>query len=93
MDDAVPIDVTSRRPAFDAPDAALERAETHARLEEALHRLPPHQRIPLVLFHFQDRSYREIAALLGVSLSKVKTDMHRGREVLRRLLEALNASG
>jgi RNA polymerase sigma-70 factor (ECF subfamily) len=64
----------------------LERAERDARLELALHALPDHQRVPLVLFHFEDRSYQDIAGLLGVSLGKVKTDIHRGREALRREL-------
>jgi RNA polymerase sigma-70 factor (ECF subfamily) len=45
--------------------------------------LPDHQRVPLVLFHFEQRSYQDIADLLGVSLGKVKTDIHRGREALR----------
>ena len=66
--------------------ADLERAEDQARLENAIRRLPTHQRVPLVLFHFEERSYRNIAALLGVSLSKIKTDIHRGREALRHLL-------
>jgi RNA polymerase sigma-70 factor (ECF subfamily) len=39
-----------------------------------------------VLFHFEEMPYQEIAASLGVSLGKVKTDIHRGREALRRLL-------
>ena len=64
----------------------LERAEEHARLERGIRSLPSHQRVPLVLFHFEDRSYREIAALLGVSLAKVKSDIHRGRQALRDLM-------
>ena len=64
----------------------LERSEEQARLEHGLRRLPAHQRVPLVLFHFEERSYQDIAALLGVSLAKVKTDMHRGRAALRQLL-------
>ena len=55
-------------------------------LEEALRKLPDHQRVPLVLFHFEDASYQEIAETLGVSVGKVKTDIHRGREALRKLL-------
>jgi RNA polymerase sigma-70 factor (ECF subfamily) len=55
-------------------------------LERALRRLPDHQRVPLVLFHFEERSYQDIAALLGVSLGKVKTDIHRGRESLKKAL-------
>ena len=69
-------------------DADLERAEEHARLEKAIRRLPRHQRVPLVLFHFEERSYAEIAGLLGVSLGKIKTDIHRGRETLRKLMVA-----
>jgi RNA polymerase sigma-70 factor (ECF subfamily) len=68
------------------PDAALDRAERQARLEGALRALPAHQRVPLVLFHFEQRSCDDIARLLGVSVGKVKTDMHRGRHALRRWL-------
>ena len=57
-------------------------------LDQALANLPPHQRVPIVLFHFDDLSYQEIAERLGVSLGKVKTDIHRGREALRAALAA-----
>lgn len=56
-------------------------------LEKALQRLPESQRVPLVLYHFEDLSYEEIAARLKISLSKLKTDIHRGREALRRKLQ------
>jgi RNA polymerase sigma-70 factor (ECF subfamily) len=69
------------------PDrGALEGIDRQAALETALRRLPDHQRVPLVLFHFEDKPYQVIADLLGVSLGKVKTDIHRGREALRRYL-------
>jgi RNA polymerase sigma-70 factor (ECF subfamily) len=55
-------------------------------LEVAIQKLPDAQRVPLVLFHFQDLSYDEIADKLGISLAKVKTDIHRGRENLRKIL-------
>jgi RNA polymerase sigma-70 factor (ECF subfamily) len=55
-------------------------------LDLALRRLPAHQRVPIVLFHFDDLSYQEIADRLGVSVGKVKTDIHRGRETLRAAL-------
>lgn len=80
-------------PAFEArlaapatSDAALDSAGEQARLEQALRRLPDHQRVPLVLFHFEEKSYQDIADLLGVSLGKVKTDIHRGRDALRAAL-------
>lgn len=55
-------------------------------IEEALQALPDKQRIPLVLYHFEDMSYDEIAEKLKVSLSKIKTDISRGRQALKRVL-------
>jgi RNA polymerase sigma-70 factor (ECF subfamily) len=72
--------------ARDAEDDEAQRHDRDARLESALRRLPDHQRVPLVLFHFEDRSYQEIAVTLGVSLAKVKSDIHRGREALKKYL-------
>jgi RNA polymerase sigma-70 factor (ECF subfamily) len=65
---------------------ALERADRDASLERAVRRLPEAQRVPLVLFHFEGLTYQEIALALGASLGKVKTDIHRGREALRKEL-------
>lgn len=83
VDDGPDFDVAASAP---APDVQLLDAETSARLEAALQDLPTHQRVPLVLFHFHQRSYEEIAQLLDVSLGKVKTDIHRGRQALKRVL-------
>ena len=66
----------------------LERAERQQRLERALRSLPDHQRVPLVLFHFEELSYDAIAQTLGISLAKVKSDIHRGREALKKELTA-----
>jgi RNA polymerase sigma-70 factor (ECF subfamily) len=66
--------------------------DRHEQVEGALRRLPDHQRVPLVLFHFENMSYQEIAGALGISLGKVKTDIHRGREALKLLLVSDHAS-
>ncbi len=60
--------------------------DPNMRLDAALRRLPAAQRVPVVLFHFDELSYQQIADRLGVSLSKVKTDILRGREALRAAL-------
>jgi RNA polymerase sigma-70 factor (ECF subfamily) len=73
-------------PAADNVEADVERGERHAAVEQALQGLPEHQRVPLVLFHIEGLSYEEIAAKLGVSLGKVKTDIFRARESLRKKL-------
>ena len=56
-------------------------------VERALEDLPPHQRVPLVLYHFEDLPYDEIAKKLGVSLAKVKTDILRARSALAKILQ------
>ena len=55
-------------------------------MDRALEELPDHQRVPLVLYHFEDEPYDEIARRLGVSLSKVKTDILRDRTALAQIL-------
>lgn len=76
----------ARLPAPDTHQQSVDTADQRELLEAALQKLPPAQRVPLVLYHFDDLSYEEIAARLKVSLGKVKTDIHRGRESLRRKL-------
>ena len=63
-----------------------EHTDRLERIEREIHRLPDAQRVPLVLFHFEEMGYDEIARTLGVSVGKVKTDIHRGRQALRRLV-------
>lgn len=70
----------------------LARADEAAQLERALRALPPHQRVPIVLFHFDEQSYEQIAERLRVSVGKIKTDIHRGRLALRAVLGSGDAS-
>ena len=46
------------------------------------------QRVPLVLYHFDELSYEEIASRLVVSLAKVKTDIRRARAALLHMLQS-----
>ena len=64
----------------------LETEEHRSLLSKALNDLPRSQRIPLVLYHIEEMSYEEISRDLGISLSKVKVDIHRGRLALRHIL-------
>ncbi len=74
---------------FAAPDTFfndVDADERRALVERALDELPPHQRVPLVLYHFEDMPYDEIAQKLRVSLAKVKTDILRARAALAKIL-------
>lgn len=74
---------------FAAPDTFFEGVDADERrawVEQALEKLPEHQRVPLVLYHFEDMSYEDIAKRLRVSLAKVKTDILRARAALAQIL-------
>ena len=74
---------------FAAPDTFFSGVDTTERrewVERALQQLPEHQRVPLVLYHFEDMPYDDIARKMRISLSKVKTDILRGREALAKIL-------
>jgi len=74
---------------FPLPDTLLADVDADRRaglIETALRALPERQRLPLVLFHFEELSYEEIAQRLQVSLAKVKTDIFRARAALAKSL-------
>lgn len=75
---------------WEVPDtilAELSAEQRNAIVEAALRQLPEHQRLPLVLFHFEELSYQAIAIKLNVSLTKIKTDIRRARAALLPLLK------
>jgi len=78
-----PIDLPAENTGIDE----LEKRDRAMMVDEALRKLPAAQRVPLVLYHLEGFSYEEIAERLEVSLAKVKTDIFRGREALRRRLQ------
>jgi RNA polymerase sigma-70 factor (ECF subfamily) len=88
-------DSSEEAPDFEAnlplPDtllADLDADQRRAAIDEAMRRLPDHQRVPLVLYHFEDLSYQDIAVRLGASIAKIKTDIRRGRAALLPLLQS-----
>ncbi len=60
--------------------------ETDDRLITALRALPEIHRDALALFYFADRSYREIAATLGISEAAVNARLAVARRLLRDFL-------
>ncbi len=79
---------------FAAPDVfdqTLYSGGQRQLVEDALAALPDDQRTALVLYHFEDMDYVDIARQLGVSLGKVKTDIHRARITLRKKLQPIRA--
>ena len=85
-DDSRQEEIDSAAAVFDTALTELEADERRARVEQALERLPDHQRVPLVLYHYEEMPYQDIAKRLGISLAKVKTDILRGRIAMAGLL-------
>src|SRR5690606_23809657 len=55
-------------------------------IESALATLPSQFRVAVVLADVEQLTHAEVAALLGVKVSTVRTRVHRGRAMLRREL-------
>ncbi|WP_435611860.1 RNA polymerase sigma factor [Streptomyces sp. bgisy159] len=85
---------TDRTVVADDPATVVERLEDCARVMRALAELSDRQRTIAVLHWCQDRSQKEIAAMLGVAPSTVARHLARAQRTLRRVFgprgEALN---
>jgi RNA polymerase sigma-70 factor, ECF subfamily len=68
-------------------DPAVARFELREELGAALALLTPAQRDAFLMKHLYDRSYEEMAAETGASVSALKMRVARAREVLRAELE------
>jgi RNA polymerase sigma-70 factor (ECF subfamily) len=82
-------DLELNLPGLTTPDdlfAGIHDSQRRELVEQALKKLPQHQRVPLVLYHFEDMPYQEIAQHLRISLPKVKTDILRARTALAKIL-------
>jgi RNA polymerase sigma-70 factor, ECF subfamily len=66
--------------------SGVDAGERRVLIEQALRNLPERQRVPLVLYHFEEMSYEDIATRLQVSLSKVKVDIFRARAAMAKIL-------
>jgi RNA polymerase sigma-70 factor (ECF subfamily) len=72
-------------PAWDPERAAL-RAEAIAAIEAALLKLPPDQRLAVILSDVQGLAYEEIARVMDTPLGTVKSRIARARGHLRTFL-------
>lgn len=70
-----------------APEQALVRKERDRDLHAALTSLPAHYRAAIELRHFQEMSYQQIAAALGVPLNTARSHLYRGRRLLAERME------
>jgi RNA polymerase sigma-70 factor (ECF subfamily) len=80
------VDITDDLPGDRSPAEAFEHHETRQRVQAAILALPLHYREVVVLRHFTELSYEEIADTLGVSVAVVKSRLFTARQRLARTL-------
>ncbi len=68
------------------PDRRAASSEAGRSLDEALVRLPPRQRLAVLLRHQQGLSYKELAVALRAPEGTAKALVHRGVHALRELM-------
>jgi RNA polymerase sigma-70 factor, ECF subfamily len=82
LDDAQARGVTSS-----GSDRRFSDFEVRDRLEKAISRLPPNYRLLIAAHYLDGVQYDELAEALNLPLGTVKTQLHRAKQQLRRLLE------
>lgn len=74
------------------PAGAVERAEAADRLQWALKRLPAAEREVVMLRHFTDLSFKEIAEMMNTPLGTALARAHRGLAKLRESMTSQASS-
>lgn len=69
------------------PARVAEVKEMDAAIRRGIQALPGGQREACLLFYIEERSLREVAADLGISINAVKARLHKGRAGLRERLQ------
>jgi RNA polymerase sigma-70 factor, ECF subfamily len=68
------------------PEDAAAGGQIQLQVQRAIATLPPHLRVPLVLFDIEGLPYAEVASVLQVAEGTVKSRIHRARQALRERL-------
>lgn len=87
----VPLDENAERIPLEGQlteDLMISREECQI-VREAVRKLPDKYRLPILLFYMEELSQAEIASMLRISESAVKTRVHRAKNILREKLEGL----
>ena len=69
-------------------DRNIIRKQQRTQIERYLQAMPPRYRQLIVMRFFEEYSYEEIAMKLELPLGTVKTQIHRAREQMCRLIAA-----
>ena len=89
-----PLDATiEKEVGSETPEVEAERRKEAEIVRKAVDELPSRQRIALILSKFEGKSYKEVAQIMGVSLSTVESLIFRAKASLKRKLLPLKRKG
>ena len=71
------------------PEADLSSRQKSVSIDAAIDSLPKKYREVIIFRHKQDKSYEEIAQILGIPVGTVKARIFRARELLKKKLKLL----
>jgi RNA polymerase sigma-70 factor (ECF subfamily) len=84
----VPLEAAGASPAaVRVRDRQFGDLELRDRLDKAIARLPAHYRLIVAAHYLQGVQYEDLAEALRLPLGTLKTQLHRAKQQLRRLLE------
>jgi RNA polymerase sigma-70 factor, ECF subfamily len=69
------------------PQKVSESAELLTSIEKAVSILPPYERTAVILRHFENKAYDEIATIMDCPIGTITTYIFRGRRLLREILK------
>lgn len=69
------------------PEQKLLRDEQTGKIREAIKLLPENQRSAIILREYEEMDYKEIASILGLTVSSVKSLLFRARQSIKYHLE------
>jgi RNA polymerase sigma-70 factor (ECF subfamily) len=76
MDDLPYLEISDNAP---GPETSMSRKEEQQRVRRLLETLNPTDRAAVMMYYWYDFSYEEIGEALSLSLSAVKSRLHRAR--------------
>lgn len=68
------------------PEESTIKTETKNEIMEIIYQIPDIHRIPLILYYFNELSYKEIAHCLHCPIGTVKSRIHNGKKYIRNML-------
>ena len=78
---------SSRSITHHTPESKVLHLEEKTELSQSVLGLPIKYREIMILFYYEEFTYKEIEDLLGVSSQTIKSRLHRGRNMLRKKLK------